>query len=51
MPRAEQVITFIKETTSLPLAAVFVTHHHPDHFFSANPILETWPEASFFAAP
>ncbi|BGP29763.1 hypothetical protein JCM10296v2_001508 [Rhodotorula toruloides] len=51
IPDAEDVITFIKEKTSLPLAAVFSTHHHPDHYFSANPILEAWPEASFYAAP
>ncbi|GAA5854817.1 hypothetical protein JCM8547_004081 [Rhodosporidiobolus lusitaniae] len=51
IPDAKEVITWIKETTSLPLVAVFVTHHHPDHFFSANPILEAWPEAQFLAAP
>lgn len=45
------VISFVEEKTQLPVLAVFVTHHHPDHFFSANPILEHWPEASFFAAP
>lgn len=33
------------------IKAVFVTHHHPDHFFSANQILEAFPEAKFYAAP
>ncbi|GAA5841622.1 hypothetical protein JCM11251_004234 [Rhodosporidiobolus azoricus] len=51
IPDAKEVIEFIKEKTSLPLVAVFVTHHHPDHFFSANPILEAWPESRFLAAP
>ncbi|GAA5913753.1 hypothetical protein JCM6882_002333 [Rhodosporidiobolus microsporus] len=51
IPDAKEVIKFIKEKTSLPLVAVFVTHHHPDHFFSANPILEEWPESRFLAAP
>jgi glyoxylase-like metal-dependent hydrolase (beta-lactamase superfamily II) len=27
-----------------------VTHHHPDHYFSANPILEAFPTAAFYAA-
>lgn len=47
---AASVITWIKKTTPLPLKAIFVTHHHPDHFFSANPILEAWPAAKFLAA-
>lgn len=34
-----------------PLKAVFVTHHHPDHFFAANSIFEAFPEAKFYAAP
>lgn len=51
IPDAKSVIQWVKKTTPLPLKAVFVTHHHPDHFFSANPILEAWPEAQFLAAP
>ncbi|PWY80658.1 Metallo-hydrolase/oxidoreductase [Aspergillus heteromorphus CBS 117.55] len=39
-------------TTPLsPLKAIFITHHHPDHFFSANPILAAFPAAKFYAAP
>ena len=51
IPDAESIVRWIRETTSVPLKAVFVTHHHPDHFFSANPILEAFPEARFLAAP
>lgn len=51
IPDAEAVINWVKTTSKNPLRAVFVTHHHPDHFFSANPILDTFPEARFYAAP
>jgi glyoxylase-like metal-dependent hydrolase (beta-lactamase superfamily II) len=33
-----------------PVAAVFVTHHHPDHYFAANPILDAHQSAQFYAA-
>jgi glyoxylase-like metal-dependent hydrolase (beta-lactamase superfamily II) len=45
------VVSWIKEITSHPLKSIFVTHHHPDHYFSANPILEAFPYARFYAAP
>ncbi|CAI7616928.1 unnamed protein product [Penicillium viridicatum] len=48
---AVSVVSWVKTTTDKPLKAVFVTHHHPDHFFSANPILEAFPSAKFYAAP
>jgi glyoxylase-like metal-dependent hydrolase (beta-lactamase superfamily II) len=48
---AKSVNTFVKAHTSLPLAAVFITHHHPDHYFSANPILDAHPTAKIYAAP
>jgi glyoxylase-like metal-dependent hydrolase (beta-lactamase superfamily II) len=48
---ANSVVNFIKSNTNLPLAAVFVTHHHPDHYFSANPILDAFPSAQLLAAP
>lgn len=51
IPDAQNVIAWVKATTDVPLKAVFVTHHHPDHFFSANPILEVFPTANFYAAP
>ncbi|KAH6724307.1 beta-lactamase-like protein [Leptodontidium sp. 2 PMI_412] len=51
IPDANSVVEWIKKTTSLPLHAVFVTHHHPDHYFSANPILAANPTAKFYAAP
>jgi len=51
VPDALRVVDFIRKSTSNPLHAVFVTHHHPDHYFSANPILEAFPSALFYAAP
>ena len=48
---AESVVNWVKSTTSAPLKAVFATHHHPDHFFSANPILDAFQAAKFYAAP
>ncbi|KAF7114152.1 hypothetical protein CNMCM5793_007730 [Aspergillus hiratsukae] len=51
IPDALSVVHWIKEITANPLKAVFVTHHHPDHFFSANPILDAFPTAKFYAAP
>ncbi|KAL4814770.1 beta-lactamase-like protein [Aspergillus spinulosporus] len=50
-PDGEAVTSWIKKTSSKPLKAVFVTHHHPDHFFSANSIFEAFPDAKFYAAP
>lgn len=51
IPDALSVVSWIKKTTTLPLHAVFVTHHPPDHYFSANPILEVFPCSHFYAAP
>ena len=51
VPDANAVVDFVKQTTSLPLKCVFVTHHHPDHYFSANPILDAFPGSELFAAP
>ncbi|KAL1614954.1 hypothetical protein SLS56_011971 [Neofusicoccum ribis] len=49
---AESVLTWIHTVAPCTnLAAVFVTHHHPDHYFSANPILEDFQSAEFLAAP
>ncbi|KAK6441808.1 hypothetical protein LTR95_001947 [Oleoguttula sp. CCFEE 5521] len=51
VPDAKSVVRWVKEKTSKPLKALFVTHHHPDHFFSANPILDAFPGSKLFAAP
>jgi len=51
VPDAVSVVKWIKKTTSNLLRAAFVTHHHPDHYFSANPILEAFPHCKFWAAP
>jgi len=51
VPDANSVVEWARSKTSVPLQAVFVTHHHPDHFFSANPILEAFPTSKFYAHP
>ncbi|OQE36787.1 hypothetical protein PENCOP_c011G04459 [Penicillium coprophilum] len=51
IPDAESVVGWIKAMTKNTLKAIFVTHHHPDHFFSANTILDAFPSAKFYAAP
>lgn len=51
VPDAHSVVKWIKKTTQVPLKAVFITHHHPDHYLSANPILEAFPAAILYAAP
>ncbi|KAJ5153645.1 uncharacterized protein N7500_009084 [Penicillium coprophilum] len=51
IPDAESVVGWVKAMTKNNLKAVFVTHHHPDHFFSANTILDAFPSAKFYAAP
>ncbi|KAB2580840.1 hypothetical protein DBV05_g434 [Lasiodiplodia theobromae] len=43
LPDAESVVAW--------LSAIFTTHHHPDHYFSVNPILDAFPGARFLAAP
>ncbi|GLA75118.1 hypothetical protein AtubIFM55763_006381 [Aspergillus tubingensis] len=48
---AESTIHWIKSLTPHAPSAIFLTHHHPDHFFSANPILAAFPNAKFYAAP
>lgn len=51
IPDAKAVVDWAKRKLSVPLKAVFVTHHHPDHYFSANPILDAFPESKLYAAP
>ncbi|OAP56327.1 hypothetical protein AYL99_09506 [Fonsecaea erecta] len=51
IPDAKSVVEWVKKTTNVALKAVFITHHHPDHYFSANPILEAFPSATLYAAP
>lgn len=51
IPDAESVVQWAKSKTTVPVKAIFVTHHHPDHYFSANPILDGFPGSKLFAAP
>ncbi|PYI12396.1 Metallo-hydrolase/oxidoreductase [Aspergillus sclerotiicarbonarius CBS 121057] len=51
LPDALTTLTWITSLTPHPPTAIFLTHHHPDHFFSANPILSAFPSAKFYASP
>ncbi|KAI1623834.1 putative metallo-beta-lactamase domain protein [Exophiala viscosa] len=51
IPDAESVVRWVLQTTNIPVRAVFVTHHHPDHYFSGGTILSAFPEAKYYAAP
>jgi len=51
VPDANAVVDWARKKLSVPLKAVFVTHHHPDHYFSSNPILDAFPESHLYAAP
>lgn len=51
LPDALAVVSWIQTLTHNQVKAVFVTHQHPDHFFSVNPILDAFPSAKFYAAP
>lgn len=51
VPDSKAVVDLVKSKTNNPVVAVFVTHHHPDHYFSANPILDAFPNATLYAAP
>lgn len=48
---AQSLISFVRSKTPNPISAVFTSHHHPDHYFTASLILEAYPAAQFFAAP
>lgn len=48
---AEDIVQWIKSKTTCPLQAIFVTHHHPDHYFAANAILDAFPTAKSLTAP
>jgi glyoxylase-like metal-dependent hydrolase (beta-lactamase superfamily II) len=51
IPDALSVVEQAKSLNSNPVVAAFVTYHHPDHYFGANPILEAFLKAKFYAAP
>ncbi|RAL01045.1 metallo-beta-lactamase domain protein [Aspergillus ibericus CBS 121593] len=51
LPDALSTLSWISSLTPHPPSAIFLTHHHPDHFFSANPILSAFPNAKLYAAP
>lgn len=52
VPDAKEVVLWIKSSLNQgqKLHAIWCTHHHPDHYLSANPILDAFPEASFLTA-
>jgi glyoxylase-like metal-dependent hydrolase (beta-lactamase superfamily II) len=51
IPDALSVVEQAKSLNSNPVVAAFVTHHHPDHCFGTDLILEAFPKAKFYAAP
>jgi glyoxylase-like metal-dependent hydrolase (beta-lactamase superfamily II) len=48
---AEALLKWIKTITNNPITAIFTSHHHPDHFWSANIVIESYPSAKLYAAP
>ncbi|ORY00438.1 Metallo-hydrolase/oxidoreductase [Basidiobolus meristosporus CBS 931.73] len=48
---AQQLITLIRQSTSLPVTKIFATHEHPDHYFGATEVLRAYPNASLLASP
>lgn len=48
---AKSIVAWTREKTQLPISAMFVSHHHPDHYFSSDTIRAAWPNAKLYAAP
>jgi glyoxylase-like metal-dependent hydrolase (beta-lactamase superfamily II) len=48
---AEGILNWNKLKTVHPITAIFSSHHHPDHYWSADVILKEYPRAKFFATP
>ncbi|KAJ3542566.1 hypothetical protein NM208_g4024 [Fusarium decemcellulare] len=49
IPQAKELVDWIFTQTSLPLVAIFTTHFHPDHYLAVHIILESFPQAKFYA--
>ncbi|KAF4467822.1 metallo-beta-lactamase domain [Fusarium albosuccineum] len=49
IPQAKELVEWILTQTSLPLVAIFATHFHPDHYLAVHVILESFPQAKFYA--
>jgi glyoxylase-like metal-dependent hydrolase (beta-lactamase superfamily II) len=47
---ARRLVTMIQETGK-NLRAVYITHHHPDHYFGLTEIVKAFPEAKILAQP
>lgn len=50
LSQAHRVVASIIESGK-NLTHIFVTHAHPDHYFSASVLLDAFPNAKFIAAP
>ncbi|KAF5591221.1 uncharacterized protein FSUBG_10522 [Fusarium subglutinans] len=48
-PQAKELVPWIRSNTNVPLVAIFATHFHPDHYFAAHFILESFPNANLYA--
>ncbi|MGD0817099.1 MAG: MBL fold metallo-hydrolase [Methanomassiliicoccales archaeon] len=47
---ARNLVTMIKESGKI-LRTVYITHHHPDHYFGLQEIAKAFPEAQIMAQP
>ncbi|KAF6825320.1 metallo-beta-lactamase domain protein [Colletotrichum plurivorum] len=47
----ESLILWVREKTDKPVAGLFASHNHPDHYLSARVCLDAFPNATFYASP
>jgi glyoxylase-like metal-dependent hydrolase (beta-lactamase superfamily II) len=47
---ARKLVTMIKESGK-NLRAVYITHHHPDHYFGLQEIVKAFPDAEIISQP
>ena len=48
IPEARSLAAWVRNITEKPLAAVFTTHYHPDHYLSGGAFLEFFPDAKYY---
>ncbi|UPL02759.1 hypothetical protein LCI18_013693 [Fusarium solani-melongenae] len=49
VPQAIELAEWVSNATDKPLAAVFTSHFHPDHYLSGAAFLARFPETNFYA--
>ncbi|HEY3421328.1 MAG TPA: MBL fold metallo-hydrolase [Methanomassiliicoccales archaeon] len=50
LPDARKLVTMIRES-GRELRTVYITHHHPDHYFGLQEIVQAFPDAQILAQP